>query len=216
MAEMREGTWLRAGVMPSGVFCLHALGTATGFYLSGPAPPPATQDPSARTHNINCTQAIPLAQRGTEWRPAQLARRLDDRDDDTDNARMARREPADDQHPLHASRRLSVVKPTLHEAPTDDSPPLPPPTKRKSPDLREEGIHKRLRMRCPAEAGILARFASFMLRARSKGVCRHAARHTSVHRVRLSPPLAISLHRCIRRHGRWALLPRALAADEGG
>ncbi|KAJ6521305.1 hypothetical protein DFH09DRAFT_1331330 [Mycena vulgaris] len=64
---------------------------------------------------------------------------------------MARREPADDQHPLHASWRLSVVKPTLHEAPTDDSPPLPPLTKRKSPDLREEGIHKRLRMRCPAE-----------------------------------------------------------------
>ncbi|KAJ7452840.1 hypothetical protein FB451DRAFT_1409136 [Mycena latifolia] len=49
--------------------------------------------------------------------------------------------------PLRASRRLSAgVKPL---APADDS--TTPTKKRKSPDLHEEGIRKRLRTRCPAE-----------------------------------------------------------------
>ncbi|KAJ6521290.1 hypothetical protein DFH09DRAFT_1097894 [Mycena vulgaris] len=47
--------------------------------------------------------------------------------------------------------RLSVVKPTSHEVPADDSMPPPPTKKRKSPDLHEEGIRTCLRTCYPAE-----------------------------------------------------------------
>ncbi|KAJ6521266.1 hypothetical protein DFH09DRAFT_1331297 [Mycena vulgaris] len=131
IAGMRESTWLGAGVMPSGVCCLRALGTATGFCLSSPAPPPPPAshpgsihtDPRQTLH----PETILLAQRGAEWRRTQLARRLDDQDDDTDDARPV---------------------------PADDSTPPPPTRKRKSPDLHEEAIRTRLWTRCPAEVYI--------------------------------------------------------------
>ncbi|KAJ6547765.1 hypothetical protein DFH09DRAFT_1087519 [Mycena vulgaris] len=63
IAEMRERTWLGAGVMPS-------------------------------------------AQRGAEWRPAQLARRPDDQDDDMDVARKAH---TDSQRTPHSKSSCSVL-----------------------------------------------------------------------------------------------------------
>ncbi|KAJ6547727.1 hypothetical protein DFH09DRAFT_1087486 [Mycena vulgaris] len=69
----------------------------------------------------------------------------------TPTTRVQRRKREDGPWSLRASRSLSVVKPTSHEAPADESTPPPPTKKRKSPDLHEEGIRKRPRTRCSAE-----------------------------------------------------------------
>ncbi|KAJ6545998.1 hypothetical protein DFH09DRAFT_1087958 [Mycena vulgaris] len=80
------------------------------------------------------------------WRPPQLIASVSGMTTPTTCVRHR-----DDLHPLCTSRRLCGVMPTSHEAPADDSTPLTPTMKCKSPDLHEEGICKRLRTRYLAE-----------------------------------------------------------------
>ncbi|KAJ6547731.1 hypothetical protein DFH09DRAFT_1320699 [Mycena vulgaris] len=219
--------------MPSGVCCLRALGTATGFCLSSRPAAGAASRQTPRIHPHGPTRYTAPTSHPARFlvvssrQPAEYVSHKPSVAQNgaphnspvasttgmtTPTTRARCREREDDSRPLRASRHLYVVKPTSHVAPADDSTPLPSMKKRKSPGLREEGIHstcgRAVRLRCvfrrvlfPFSCSRLGRKSWHTLR-RSR--CERGARafadtlpDTPQRIAPASPPLATSLHRVV-------------------
>ncbi|KAJ6547825.1 hypothetical protein DFH09DRAFT_1505816 [Mycena vulgaris] len=231
MAGMRESTWLGARVVPSDLLFApwhsHQICQA-----SAPPPPPAASHPGSihtnPRHTLHHKPSRSVTVLGRLSR--QLAEYVLHKPSVAQNGaphnspvasttgmttpttRARCREREDGSRPLRASRHLYVVKPTSHVAPADDSTPLPSMKKRKSPGLREEGIHstcgRAVRLRCvfrrvlfPFSCSRLGRKSWHTLR-RSR--CERGARafadtlpDTPQRIAPASPPLATSLHRVV-------------------
>ncbi|KAJ6469117.1 hypothetical protein DFH09DRAFT_1111257 [Mycena vulgaris] len=114
------------------------------FVNPAPPPPPATSQPQSSYPHGPTTYTAPTTHKSS---CSLVVCSMQSAEYVLHKHSVARNDAPHNSHRQH----LSVIKPTSHEVPADDSTPPPPTKKRKSPDLHEEGIRTCLRTCYPAE-----------------------------------------------------------------